>query len=265
MITAGLNVLIARILFERGYLSALTHCPEKIKDAMTRFQNWAGLNPTGELDDETRAELDKPRFCGLPDTLALAATECKWPDADVQYWVRDAFPGLSLEKTWEHMDWVAKQWNAAAGLKMARATAASRARILCTMHRHDGPSGVLADAQLPCGAIGQSLQRYDSSERWDVQIMARLVMLHETGHSLGIPHIGGGNVMAPTYNPALEKLQVGDIAEAQRRYGKPAPQTPVPNPSPTPTPSPTGGVLILPSQKKVIAPVGWTIEVNANG
>lgn len=253
MISAGLTSFVSGILQVRGYLDEPTNCPKKIGEALARLQRWAGLIDTGELDPETLVELDRPHFCGLPDTLPLNATLCKWPSNIVLYYVRDAFPGLSLNKTWEHMDWVAEQCNAAADLRLERGKSPDAARILCTMHKHDGPGGVLADAQLPCGAIRQSLQRYDSGEKWDTQILARLVMLHETLHSLGVPHISGRNVMAPTYNPALEVLQTGDIAELQRRYGKPIG---VPTP-----PSPKLGTLSIDLETKLItAPQGWRIE-----
>lgn len=262
MITAGLANFVASILQARGYLDEPTTCPRKIEAAIVKLQHQAGLHETGELDPGTLEELDAPRFCALPDVMPLNATECKWPDGSVGYFVRDAFPGLTLEKTWEHMDWVAAQWNAAAGLNMHRAASADVARILATNYRHDGPSGILADAQLPCGSIRRSLQRYDSSESWDVQIMARLVMLHETGHSLGIPHISGGNVMAPTYNPSLSKLQTGDVVEAVRRYGRPtqAPAVPPVTPTPTPPGPSPGSIIVVPELRKIIAPTGWIIE-----
>lgn len=249
---------LAGVLYSRGWLQEPTTCPVKIAEAVEAFQRYWGLEPDGDLDPATVEAIDAPRFCGLPDVMEQRSGVCKWNDGNVDYFVQDAFPGLTHEETWQAFDWMAQQWSAAANLRMKRAANASAARIVGTVIRLDGPNGVLADAQLPCGGITFSRQRYDSSEAWNRTIQARLVILHESGHSLGISHIGGGNVMAPTYNPALVTLQAGDVAEIVSRYGRPT--APVP-----PVPTPDDGRLIVDTSRKVfVAPLGWRIETRPN-
>lgn len=250
--------LLLDLLRSRGWLPAQVDSSLEIEKAIARFQAWAGLEQTGEIDPKTIAALDAPRFCGLPDVMEQRSGLCKWPDNRIAYHVVDAFPGLTIHETWESFDWSMKQWASVCDLKPNRALTPETARIVARVVRLDGPSGVLADSQLPCGAIRQAQQRYDSSEAWNRAIQARLVVLHELGHALGIPHIGSGNVMAPVYDPRLTALQRGDAAEAVERYGKPVD---APAPQPTPPATSEGGPFFFDHMRKVVvAPVGWRLE-----
>jgi len=170
--------------------------------------------------------------------------------------VAAAFPGLTLEETWQSFDWAMGQWAAVGGIKPSRVASSGQARIVATVKRLDGANGVLAQSELPCGGISQAKQEYDSSEAWNRTIQAKLVILHELGHALGIGHISTGNVMAPIYNGNLTKPQSGDISELKSRYGPPIVVTP-PIPQPPPT---SGGIQILFAEKRIVAPNGWTIE-----
>lgn len=261
MISAGLSNFVQSILIARGWLSERTACRQKIADALVGLQSWAGLGITGELDRETLIELDAPRFCALPDVMPLAATLCKWPDGEIGYYVQDAFPGLSLDQTWAAFDWALALWAKAAKLKVGRTSSAQIARIVARVKRLDGPNGVLAQSQLPCGQIRQALQDYDSSEGWDRTIQAKLVIAHEVGHALGLEHAPGkGSLMSPYYDPSIGSLQKWDIDEIVKRYGAAAPQ-PQPTPAPTPAPTPSARqILIDVESKTIVAPQGWTIE-----
>lgn len=260
----GILARVAEVLESRGWLNGHTTCPRRIAEAVDRLQDWAGLERTGGLDVATLAELDAPRFCALPDVMHLNATLCKWPDGSIPYFVQDAFPGLTLDATWAAFDWALTLWAESARLVPKRAATAREARIVARVKRLDGPSGVLAQSQLPCGGISQAMQDYDSSESWDKTIMARLVIAHEVGHALGLDHAPGkGSLMSPYYDAAITKLQPWDVAEIQKRYGKPAFPVPNPNPSPIPTPTPAGSISIDLAAKLVTAPAGWRIEVKS--
>ena len=116
------------------------------------------------------------------------------------------------------------------------------ANILYTMERLDGSSGVLADMQIPVGNLNESSQllgRFDDSEGWVLsnnpgqgQIDLYRVGLHETEHAMGLGHkpsnVAAPALIAPIYSPTLRNLQAADIAELQRRYGKPTTSSPPP-------------------------------------
>lgn len=64
-----------------------------------------------------------------------------------------------------------------------------------------------------------------SSSQWSPACRLYCVLLHELGHAIGLEHSASpGDVMWPTYNPAADRLDKGDVREALRRY--PFPSTP---------------------------------------
>lgn len=262
-LTPGLHAHVATVLHSRGWLPERTICPVKIAEAIEGLQEWAGLEQTGRIDPATLAELDAPRFCALPDLMPLNATLCKWPDGRVPYYVVHPLPGLTLEETWQAFDWALALWAASAGLVPSRAASIDQARIVARVKRLDGPSGVLAQSQLPCGGISQAQQDYDSSEGWDKQVIARLVIAHEVGHALGLDHAPGkGSLMSPYYDASIKALQAWDVAEIQRRYGKQ--RFPGPAPEPTPSPAPASpDVAVYVDRKTIVAPAGWKLEVKS--
>lgn len=116
------------------------------------------------------------------------------------------------------------------------------ANILYTIQRLDGPSGVLADMRLPVGNVNEETQligRFDDAEGYTLsttpgrgEIGVYPVGLHETLHAMGLGHkpasVNAPALIAPVYNPLIRNLQAADIAELQRRYGKPVTVAPPP-------------------------------------
>ena len=47
------------------------------------------------------------------------------------------------------------------------------------------------------------------------------VLTHELGHTIGLPHLPPGNLMAPSYDWTIRTPQAGDIAAAIALYGPP--------------------------------------------
>ncbi len=132
------------------------------------------------------------------------------------------------------------------------------ANILVNVTRLDGPSGVLADMQIPVGNARadttQLLGRMDDAEAWGVfenppanKIDFYRVALHELLHAHGLGHkpnnINEPALIAPMYSRTIRHLQAADKAELVRRYG-PAKVDPV-GPAPTPVPVPAGDKLIV--------------------
>ncbi|VDO24367.1 unnamed protein product [Onchocerca flexuosa] len=63
----------------------LRHYSVTIRDALKKFQKFAGLKPTGKLDVETRKKMQQKR-CGRPDVIALQKLgEYKWKKNDLTY------------------------------------------------------------------------------------------------------------------------------------------------------------------------------------
>lgn len=120
------------------------------------------------------------------------------------------------------------------------------ANIIVNVQRLDGPSGVLADMQIPVGNVLPSTQlqgRIDDSEAWGLfenpppgKIDFYRVALHELLHAHGLGHkpvdVREPALIAPMYDRSIRNLQPADKAELVRRYGQPkvtaTPTTPVP-------------------------------------
>lgn len=119
-------------------------------------------------------------------------------------------------------------------LKLVYTPNGKTANIVCTSVPMDGPSGVLADHQLPVGQMhagSQLLGRFDSRENWVLSKIAvpnaidwERTDKHEFGHALGFGH---GQViksdpalLEPSYSWSIFMYQPRDVVEWQERYGK---------------------------------------------
>lgn len=170
-------------------------------------------------------------FCGVPSEFSGSAQGrlCKWPDGHViSVGLRQYVPGLSRDaQNLVHLAaW--KAWRSVADCKYIFVGTDEFANIDIFATDLGGPLGVLASALLPCGGVSSTTalwQRYDTSELWSevvpvpagkIDLLA--VVVHETGHSLGLPHGPVGNIMAASYTGSRE-LGEWDAAEARRRYG----------------------------------------------
>lgn len=189
---------------------------------------------------------DGHRLCGVEDTLGAGESMCRWPAPNPTWAIIADIPGLARESFKQAAVAAWARWSAVCGIVPRMVEAENQANVLIGIQTI-GPGGVLADSELPCGATMQTQlrQRYDSAEDWVVsdnppsnKIDLVRVMCHEIGHVIGIPHIGTGNLMAPTYSRTVNKPVAGDIAEAVARYG-----LPVPVAQPIPTPSVPAGEL----------------------
>src|SRR5437868_2472812 len=91
---------VVQRLIELGWLlwggkvppSAKGQVPSHAKQALKRYQRWAGLKPDGVPGPITLNHLRQPRWCGTPDAQG-AGQVCKWPQLDVTWNIAGSLPG----------------------------------------------------------------------------------------------------------------------------------------------------------------------------
>lgn len=204
-------------------------------DSVDAYQRFHGLVPDGLVGPITQRSLDAPRFCAYPDRMDLGNSICRWGKRSLVYGFRGDLPGISRDDMRRAFQIAFDRWSAVCDIRASHIGDSSQAAdIVIDTGRIDGPSGTLAYSELPCGSQDRQLkQKYDTSEPWVIadnvpsyRIDLGRVATHEVGHVIGVPHIGSGNLMAPTYSTRIHSPQAGDIQEAQARYGPPRVQPP---------------------------------------
>lgn len=235
------TAIIAETLIRLGWMGDA----DPIADAIKRFQAFYGIADSGDVDPITeRALVNRVLYgCGNSDAQQTGNI-CKWGTVNVSYFVARTPSGLTPDEARDAYRRAWTSWEEVCGLKVTEVKDASRANVVMDVGRgrrsdFDGPSGVLAWSQMPCGGGQQLLQRYDLDESFGLtaaggRIVLENVACHEIGHAIGISHIApsmGQALMNPTYSSRIPKPLELDIAEATRRYGKSTgtPPTPPPN------------------------------------
>ncbi|WP_422924462.1 matrixin family metalloprotease [Singulisphaera sp. PoT] len=164
--------------------------------------------------------------CNQPDTLALSASEAKWGNASLSYFLNIVYPGVDSSRIAFNYRKAASQLEAVCGVRFTEVASSAQANIVAVSGMIDGPWNVLALSQLPNSSsyAGVLNQTFDQAEQLSDDLMVAM-MCHELGHILGLGHLGTGNLMAPILDARITKPQAGDIAELVSRYGLPLPQT----------------------------------------
>jgi hypothetical protein len=214
-------------------------------EALRRFQRFAGLEPTGEVDEPTREKMNSAR-CGNPDTLptveAAALEEFvtgagKWSTTNLTYSFQNYTPDLPQSTVQWAIDQAFGMWSAETPLRFRRVADGTSGDIVIRFvagdhgdgSPFDGPSGVLAHAFYPSnsGPIrGDS--HFDEAETWTLNIPTGggidlvTVAAHEFGHALGLKHSADSTaLMAPFYGGPRRFLSNDDILGIQSLYGGP--------------------------------------------
>lgn len=215
-------------------------------EALIKLQSTAGVPASGQLDSATLGVMLRRR-CGCLD-VAREVLEAKWRKGTLTYQVQDYVNRLSHSDQDNIIEAAWASWRAVADRNITRIGVGTPDIVISVGQgrgmNFDGPSGTLAWAYLPGGDDGQLLMRFDIDETWIADPAAQGILMlnvasHEFGHLLGLDHSRVSSaLMAPFYNPKINKPQQNDdIPRIQALYG-PATGTPPPPSPPSPPTSP---------------------------
>merc|ERR1712215_365721 len=215
-----------------------------LEEALKNFQEFAGIDKTGVLDEETQKLMETPR-CGIDDRVSdFVLQGSRWPRKQLTYRI-SKYPKSSSRLSRQDLEEETKKafsmWQESSGLTFSQRTSGD-VDIDIRFERYDhgdgnafdGPGGVLAHAYFP--QFG-GRAHFDDTEDWSItpfkgnQILNTLT--HEFGHSLGLRHSNvKGAIMAPFYkgwDPNL-KVDLDDKKGIQALYGEPSPIRPTRRP-----------------------------------
>ena len=211
--------------------------------ALMMFQDFAGLEQTGEYDEPTKTMMALPR-CGVWDVKGMgdiAKREkrytlqgSKWPRKNLRYSITKypADNDLSVAAVDEEIARAFDVWASVTPLTFQKVSGNSWADIKVSFEprRHDdgndfdGPGGTLAHAFFP--QFGGDAHM-DDEEKWSRKSYSGTnlfqVAAHEFGHSLGLSHSRVQSaLMAPFYRGYVQNFQLDadDIDGIQQLYGK---------------------------------------------
>lgn len=190
-------------------------------------------------------------FCPLTEAFAINNVTYKWPAGSLIRWhlAFDRLGSLSDMDLKGMREANLAEIAAACDLRFEYTSNPKTANLLGITAQMDGPSGVLADHQIPMPGANASktqlLGRFDLGERWGLyeghppagKIDAGRVDLHELLHAMGLGHkpesITDPALIEARYSPYIRHLQEADKRELRRRHG-PSKAEPKDDPRPIP-------------------------------
>lgn len=249
-LTEGLSQLKDH-LSKLGYLNTINNKPsssssstpqhddvfdEDLQQALTTYQSFFNLPPTGLLDAATLAHMRHPR-CGVPDLSFPRNTSAhytffprspKWPR-----WRRKltySFPKGTRPDALEAIRAATDLWARASPFKFRYIEKYEAADIKISFQYRDhgdtaafdGKGGILAHAYAPTAGV----LHFDGDEKWVNGVVGgafdlQTVGLHELGHVLGLGHSpDGGAIMFPQIGDGFRKLLGKDDVDGIRALYK---------------------------------------------
>jgi hypothetical protein len=225
------------------------------EEALRLFQQYAGLEVTGELDAPTVEKMNQPR-CGNPDITPLSnpsiasmvepemapfvATGGRWPTSQLTYAIQEGAVEVPAAQMRQAIHQAFSTWAGWTGLSFREVPLASGPHIIIRFvtgdhgdgNPFDGSAGVLAHAFFPPVPPNtpvpiQGDTHFDEAETWTVtvppaagQFDLTTVAIHEFGHALGLNHSPVvGSVMEAFYGGPRRVLHGDDIAGITSIYG----------------------------------------------
>jgi len=247
------KAMAANYLTKYGYMtksrSIQSSSLQSLDRAISKFQEFAGLEPTGKLTEET-IDYMQMRRCGVKDideddedhprirltiktrNKRYALQGSRWRVRNLTYKI-SKYPirsGLSKKEVDETFRKAFGVWEKATDLKFQKKNS-GKVHIEIRFERRahgdddpfDGEGGTLAHAFFP---VFGGDAHFDDDEDWTVNTPRGTSLLmtasHELGHSLGLSHSNvRRSLMAPFYR-GYEKdvsLDIDDIRGIQALYG----------------------------------------------
>ncbi|CAO1439363.1 unnamed protein product [Diamesa hyperborea] len=235
-------------LSQFGYLSPKARNPssggnllaeDAWQNAVKDFQGFAGINITGELDDETMELMALPR-CGVKDKVGFGSDSrskryalqgSRWKVKDLSYKISKYPKRLNKEDVDKEVAKAFNTWTEYTDLTFtAKKTNPVHIDIRFETGEHgdgdpfDGPGGTLAHAYFP---VYGGDAHFDDAEQWTINSGRGTnlfqVAAHEFGHSLGLSHSDVRSaLMAPFYRgyDPVFRLDSDDIQGIQALYGR---------------------------------------------
>lgn len=235
-------------LSQFGYLSPKARNPtsggnllaqDSWENAIREFQSFAGLNITGELDNDTMQMMSLPR-CGVKDKVGFGSDSrskryalqgSRWKVKALTYRISKYPKRLNKDDVDKEVAKAFAVWSEYTDLTFtAKKSNPVHIDIRFETGEHgdgdpfDGPGGTLAHAYFP---VYGGDAHFDDAEQWTINSARGTnlfqVAAHEFGHSLGLSHSDVRSaLMAPFYRgyDPVFRLDSDDIQGIQALYGR---------------------------------------------